>query len=1424
MNDLWEKYFPFLGDAIDEKFDGTFPVVTYENATELHNGYLLTNTCYYRLKWKQRTFTANFYYPVYSSADTIAETKFIRSERMIYVPSLKYFLVLTDEIVAPDIDGKKYKAFVSTSGLEFSLNYYNADPEADAFKGIDIAKGKYPSIQVDTESQLYLDDFELIKNGADFVATYSDTNVFTETYVLETETVKRVKVEYKPFDYVNKTIRPIPPKEFEIDAEFVSRGNTYVVKGYRDINPADESKSRYYDVDSMPEVGKNRIYYVLFERKGLSELPVYYVNIVANGQKIGDYGVKQGEPIDAELIKANFYGELVVSRLAGYPLSQVSEAIKSISVTWGDMPDRMQDKDITVNLTVVYEFNDLSAEFVVSDPLQSFERGVEYRTDENGDRVHVETGGVWTFGSTDEKAFYSFPKLNDYFDLKGKKYFVFYGWKNEIGEEMPYGIRTVFVKNEVYTPIFVEKTVIPTIAFVSVGDYGYEYYYRIIEGDYYGKTLAEVIRAEKIDSPVRGDVNGIYAYDFVDWGVDANAYEIGSEKDIGGNVKTYLVFNARFTQKYMQHAITFEALGGAFSGGEKTLEKTGGYGEDLSLIAPEDYSDEKGDFTFVCWTTVPYSLDHRVDKADLKIGNADVTYYAYYLLDPASITLTFKGGWAPKEEADADDPEKIKITLAKVDLYFNGDKSKTELSVSDLYGRGYYLTASEFAVDSKSLSYVPDYLRWTIDGEEYVSAFYNDGYMAYVPFDHDATIEIVFKPATAKIVNIAFVSDGECFELDGTKIEGVVCNGFMSGFRHVANYYQEYGSSMTAPEVDYYSAEHYRFDKWETKPEAGSAPISVRAGETIIFEEDAVFYGVYVHDTEEKVRLTFRAESYSSLDGERGDKLTGLKIFADGSVEITDFGTAGENVTFDKTPKCKGMAFVGWTTDGKDLITQSELAQTTYSTDETYYAVYEAAPDRFEVTLYSGDGKFADGKTEKDVSNVPFGELTCNLEKPTPNASGLVFSHYEDENGYPVTAIEKGITLYARYAKPISTFEELQNVNLAPDQNYVLLNDVKASEDGSIMDESKYVSWTALGANAKNGFSGTFNGNGFGITIYAKSGTDRNFGLFHKLGGTVYNLSAAGAYSIEGSTAATALGGFVGEVTESGRIIDCFSATYFTVSVKATQKLSVAGSIGINNGLIDGLMSLSAGQIYIDGNKEFAVGSAVGSNFGKMKNVNQSSRGGQVNVSLARSLNCNIGAFIGYNSGSIENCLSERAIKLDLAQGDNLYLANSVILGGFAGKNDGTIVNSTALYGKLDYSVHNLTLSEEKGLYLSYDPDSEYPYYIIYAVGTDNQGLTYKTKYVIYLDDDAKKSESTEWKEFTLSEFKAAYPADAKKIIDLRNSIVFEGFVSENNGKTDNCTVNDGVGTGNGDELIASCGFDELKWTYVSRLYVPFIG
>ncbi len=1422
INDLWEKYYPFLGDEVDKDFDGTFPIVTYENATVIYKGYMIVNTCYYRLKWKQRTFTADFYYPEYVTADDYSGKTLIKSAEMKFVPSLRAFIVLTDKITAPDISGKEYEYFECASGMKFENGYFAVDPNSDFFAGFDVAAGSYPIIYVNTDSDLYLDNFEKIKNGAEFLAIYKDENVRTETYVLETETVKRVKVEYKPFNYNGKTIRPNPPAEFKIGEEFTENGNTYVITGYRDINPENEAASRYKDVSSMPDVTKNRIYYILYERKGLSELPIYYVNVVANGQKIGDFGIKQGEPINVDLLKVNFDDKTVISKLAGYPLSLIDEVAQDYSVDWSvsEIPARMPEKDITVYLNATYALNELTAEFVLTNPLQSFSEGVTVETRPNGKVAHIEKGITWTFGSTDETAFYSLPKVNDYFDNDTKTYYSFYGWKNSVGEELPYGIRLAFVKNETYSPVFVEKTVQPTLAFVSTGDYGYEYYYKILEGDYFGKTLAEIIENEKLAAPFRGDVNGVYEYEFIDWGVDANDYIVGEEKDLTGNIKTYVVFKAQFAQKGKSHTATFDALGGTFDGGEKTLTKTGVYGEDISSVVPKNYSDEKGDFIFLCWTTIPYSIDTKVDAEDLKIGNSDVTYYAYYSLNPATITLTFKG----KVETEESDGTGV--------VYFGGDKTKTELKVSDLYGRSYYITANEFAVDSKSKTFVPDYLKWTVDGEEYVSAFYNDGYMANIPFDHDATVEIVFKPATEKIINIAFVSDGECYELDGTKLDGVVCTGFMNGFKHVANYYQAYGSKITAPEVNYYSENYYRFDKWSTRPTDGSKPVSVKAGEEITFTEDTVFYGVYVHDTAVKVELTFRSEVHYTAQKESGN-LTGLQVFPDGSVEIFDYGTAGENISFDKIPVCEGMKFIGWTTDGKDFISQKTLSETVYSTRTTYYAVYEPDVELIDVTLNSGDGKFSDETTEKVLKGVPFGKLTSELDKPVPNSKDLIFSHYEDKNGNPVIAVdksaidksvteksatEKGLTLYARYGKPVSTFEELQNINLAPEGNYVITNNITAG--GYVLEDEK-VSWTAIGANAEKGFSGTLNGNGYKIDISAKGGSKQNFGFFFKISGTVFNLSVKGSFSISGKTDATSLGAFASEVTPSGKIIDCLSfMSYFTMNVSAQKKISLSGAIGANYGLIDGFMSCAGGEIGIDGNDEFCIGSTVGANYGVMRNVNQSGMGGAVSVNLARSFNCNVGSFAGYNSGTIESSFSERAIEITLSQGDNAYLQKSVVFGGFVGRNDGTISKAATLYGELEFSIKNVTLCGESGLQLQYIPyDENNKYFIAYAVGKDNQGPTLTPRFIIYLDENGKDDKPADYVKYTLSEFMAKYPNDAKKFNSLRNAIAFKDFVSVDNGKTDNCTVIEKIGTGNIVELASSCGFNGIKWNYLDRLH-----
>lgn len=56
----------------------------------------------------------------------------------------------------------------------------------------------------------------------------------------------------------------------------------------------------------------------------------------------------------------------------------------------------------------------------MSNPLQSFADGLNFDTNPDGNKVYTAKGKPWTFGTEDDTAFYSLPKLNDYVDADGK--------------------------------------------------------------------------------------------------------------------------------------------------------------------------------------------------------------------------------------------------------------------------------------------------------------------------------------------------------------------------------------------------------------------------------------------------------------------------------------------------------------------------------------------------------------------------------------------------------------------------------------------------------------------------------------------------------------------------------------------------------------------------------------------------------------------------------------------------------------------------------------------------------------------------------------------------------------------------------------------------------------------------------------------
>ncbi len=1407
INDLWEKYYPHLGDKVDESWDGKFTKARYGDPS----------TTYYRLKWKLKTFEGNFYVPDYSDSSNIEKYKLVNTFKMNYVPYLEAFIVYADKIPVPTIEGKKYIQYENTKGLSFIRRYFLVDNTKDIYKDFDLESKKYPLVEVDKNNNYYINGFDGNNTTFDFYAKYEDTVVYTETYVLETTSVTRVKQEYRPFDYRGKEITPIPPQEFTIGSEFTHSGKTYVVTGYMDINNNDYDNNRYYKVEDMPKVDKNRIYYVLYERKGLSSLPVYYINIKLDGKHIGSYPVKEGEPINYELVKINYDDKTILSNYLAYPRDLLDKVLnEGYKVTWPDLsvyPQEMPNKDFDINVAAEYSYNTLTAKFILDNNLQSFVDSTNV-TMEDGKTVLNILGKMWHYNKENDDAYYSFPALNDYYDMASNKFYTYIGWKGENGDIHYANTRMAFTSSVTYTPVFKESKVDVVIYFMNYSDYGYEYYERIIKGDYYGKTLKEVLTEENIELPIRNDAEGRWEYKFLNWGVDVDTYIIGSEKDLNGNIKRTLTFKANYQQSKKKYKVTFDAVDGKFESGKNIYEVVGEYDQliNLSDILLNSYQTEAGTFVFTYWTTRLYDETTKVTDLEIEIGTSNKTYYAYYMLEPATITLTFKG----QVETSSGDGTGV--------VYFNGNKAETTLSVEGTYGTSYYLLASMFKVDSKSKTFVPSHLKWTVDGVEYISEFYNDNYMARIPFDHNVDVEIFFMEPTTKEVTLTFISDGKCYDVDGNELEGVYCNGVMGDLRHFTNYTQNYGTTVKAPNVYYYSENYYIFDGFITTiiDENGvEKTIKVKPGEEVVFEEDRIYTAVYLHDTNARVELTFKSEPYSGVIEDQ-EKLDGLMLFSDGSVEIQHFGTSGKQIDFKIQPKCNGKKFIGWTTNGDDLITVEELNNMIYQTRETYYAVYEDNTEGFTVTINSGIGEFVDEEKQRKVTNVLFGTLTLDLEKPIFTVDNLIFSHYEDENGNPITAIEKDITLFACYGIEVKNIEDLRKVNDNPSANYVLTDDIVIGEKAAYGNFVDLIEWESLGKTSVNGFSGKFNGNGHIIRFNAVVDKLENFGLFAKVSGMIYNLYVGCGFSYQGNlTKEEVIGTFAREITSSGRIIDCGSAQTIELAITSNKKITIGGSIGVNYGMIDGFFNSHNGTIMLENMGTTYLGSIIGSNYGTIKNATQTGRNGSISAVLRRNSETYIGNLVGYNEGLVEHSFVDRIINVAFVDGANKYSTEAIRISGIVGLNKGLINECTFDNETFYCQIGDIEIGKDTYLVtLDYDKTGKLDEIMAYVVEETTQGPMYNLKYIIYPNEDAVKRGLDYCEEFTYSEFAEAHPYIYNKI-DAINTIINYNTITNNqeNGKTNNISVVDYVGTGNITALASSCNYDEIKWSYLRRLY-----
>ncbi|MDY2902524.1 MAG: hypothetical protein SOU07_03680 [Bacilli bacterium] len=176
---------------------------------------------------------------------------------------------------------------------------------------------------------------------------------------------------------------------------------------------------------------------------------------------------------------------------------------------------------------------------------------------------------------------------------------------------------------------------------------------------------------------------------------------------------------------------------------------------------------------------------------------------------------------------------------------------------------------------------------------------------------------------------------------------------------------------------------------------------------------------------------------------------------------------------------------------------------------------------------------------------------------------------------------------------------------------------------------------------------------------------------------------------------------------------------------------------------------------------------------------------------------------------------------ISFMDGSNRYLTDKVTVSGIVGLNNGLINECTFYNNAFYYQIGNITIGQDLYLVsLDYDKTMKLERLSVYLCAETTQGPMYILKYIIYMDENATKHESDDWEEYTYSEFAKAYPNIYNKIKGI-DTIVSYNNVTNNlpNGKTNNISIVDEVGTGNITALASSCNYNEIKWSYLRRLY-----
>ena len=184
--------------------------------------------------------------------------------------------------------------------------------------------------------------------------------------------------------------------------------------------------------------------------------------------------------------------------------------------------------------------------------------------------------------------------------------------------------------------------------------------------------------------------------------------------------------------------------------------------------------------------------------------------------------------------------------------------------------------------------------------------------------------------------------------------------------------------------------------------------------------------------------------------------------------------------------------------------------------------------------------------------------------------------------------------------------------------------------------------------------------------------------------------------------AASEIGGFAGALDSGGTInATPFEEVIGSVTVSAEEDTFIGGLVGRNEGLLqsqDGQIDISVDAIDPFGNMETIVGGSVGINFGP---IDDSYTGGTIDVTGSGQFA--IGGVVGATgfvdvTNSIAGGLDPQTINVGTALSP--VATDSLEVGGFAGRNFGTITTSEVDTADISVYAENLDPQEEGELFV----------------------------------------------------------------------------------------------------------------------------